>query len=402
MVLTRVEALILLTNGYINQQVNYANYSLNSNTTVFQGLQLQNIARQNKLAYNATKMELQQTKDNIMLQVILAYLVALNNEDLLTQSMNQASLSRKQVERLDILNKDGAVPPSQYYDLKGQLANDEISIVNNRNAMKSAKLTLAQLMNIPYDSSMQLERLNAEQYATSYEGEVDNIYETAVQQLSLVKGTDLRKQSAEKGVKAARGNFYPSVYFNGSINTNYSSVATENIFLNTTNVTTNNYVDNSGTKLFVISPQNNYASEKISYSNQFSNNYNPSVNLTVRIPIVNAFRARNQVALAKIALKNADYVDQTARIQLKQSIEQAYLNMNSARERYQATVDQVAAFAESFRTAEVKFNAGSITSVDYLVAKNNLDRANTNLITVRYDYVLRTKILDYYQAKPLW
>jgi len=390
------------TNNYINQQVNYGNYSLSSNTPVFQGLQLQYTAKQNKLAYNASKAEYQQTKDNIMLQVILAYLVALNNEDLLTQAINQATVSRSQVERLAILNKDGAIPPSQYYDLKGQLANDEISIVNNRNAMKTAKLTLSQLMNIEYDSSMQLERLNAEQYATAYEGEVNKIYEIALQQLSLVKGTDLRKQSATIGVKAARGYFYPSLYFNGSINTNYSSVATESVYLNTTNEVTPNYVVISGANNPVISPTKNYNNPKISYSDQFTNNYNPSINLSLRVPIVNAFRARNQVSLAKIALKNAEYVDQTTRIQLKQNIEQAFLNMNAARERYYATVDQVEAFAESFRAAEVKFNAGSITSVDYLVAKNNLDRANTNLITVRYDYVLRTKILDYYQAKPLW
>jgi outer membrane protein len=390
------------TNNYINQQVNYGNYSLSSNTPVFQGLLLQNTAKQNKLAYNASKAEYQQTKDNITLQVILAYLVALSNEDLLTQAINQAIVSRSQVERLEIMNKDGAIPPSQYYDLKGQLANDEITIINNRNSMRSAKLTLSQLMNVEYDSSMQLERLNAEQYATAYEGEVNKIYETALEQLAIIKGTDLRKQSAERGVKAAKGNFYPSLYFNGSLNTNYSSVATESVYLNTTNEVTPNYVVISGINNPVISPTKNYNNPKISYSNQFTNNYNPSINLSLRVPIVNSFRARNQVQLAKIALKNAEYVDQTTRIQLKQNIEQAFLNMNAARERYYATVDQVAAFAESFRAAEVKFNAGAITSVDYLVAKNNLDRANTNLITVRYDYVLRTKILDYYQAKPLW
>ena len=39
---------------------------------------------------------------------------------------------------------------------------------------------------------------------------------------------------------------------------------------------------------------------------------------------------------------------------------------------------------------------------NYLIAKNNLDRANINLIAARYDYLLRTKILDYYQGKQLW
>jgi outer membrane protein len=63
---------------------------------------------------------------------------------------------------------------------------------------------------------------------------------------------------------------------------------------------------------------------------------------------------------------------------------------------------QVNSFTESFRAAEIRFNSGAITSVDYLIAKNNLDRTNTNLIIARYDFVLRAKILDYYQGKALW
>jgi outer membrane protein len=95
-------------------------------------------------------------------------------------------------------------------------------------------------------------------------------------------------------------------------------------------------------------------------------------------------------------------IEENTRIRLKQAVEQAYFNMVAARERYDATTKQVNAFAESFRASEIKFNAGAINSVQYLTTKNFLDRANVNLIIARYDYVLRTKILDYYQAKPLW
>jgi outer membrane protein len=76
--------------------------------------------------------------------------------------------------------------------------------------------------------------------------------------------------------------------------------------------------------------------------------------------------------------------------------------MQAAYARYQKLTEQVASFAESFRGAEIKFNAGAINSVEYLVVKTNLDRANINLIIARYEYLLRTKVLDYYQGKPLW
>ena len=103
--------------------------------------------------------------------------------------------------------------------------------------------------------------------------------------------------------------------------------------------------------------------------------------------------------MAKPHLRYATYVEQNVRIQLKQNIDEAYVNMTSAFERYQLLTDQVNAFTESFRIAEVRFDSGVLTSVDFLVVKGNLDRAKTNLINSRYDYLIRSKILDSYQGR---
>src|SRR5215510_12891394 len=135
------------TNTYINQNVNYASYGVSSGVTLFNGLALQNIIKQNKLTYEASKMTFQQRKDNLTIGIILAYLQALSNEDILVQLTNQLELTKKQVERLDLLNKEGAIPPSQLSDLKGQYANDQINIINSKNSMELSKLSLFELMN---------------------------------------------------------------------------------------------------------------------------------------------------------------------------------------------------------------------------------------------------------------
>jgi outer membrane protein len=61
-------------------------------------------------------------------------------------------------------------------------------------------------------------------------------------------------------------------------------------------------------------------------------------------------------------------------------------------------LEQVNAYEESFKAAEISFNNGVGNSIDYLTAKNNLEKAQNNLIAAKYDYVLQTKILDYYQG----
>ena len=148
------------TNAFVNQSVNYANYGLNTSVILFNGLAIQSNIKQNALTYEATRLELQQEKDNLTLNIILAYLQALNNEDLLTQSRTRRSI-QKQVERLEIFSSEGAIAPAQLYDLKGQLANDQLAIVNNQNAANASKLTLSQLMNVPYDKNIQLEKLTS-------------------------------------------------------------------------------------------------------------------------------------------------------------------------------------------------------------------------------------------------
>lgn len=384
------------TNAYINQKVGYGSYSLNSSMVLFNGLSLQKSIRQFALSHEAAKSDLQQAKDNLMLNVILAYLQVLNSEDRLSLSTRQRNVSRNQLERLQILDKEGAISPSQVSDIKGQLMDDELSIVNSRNTLETAKLTLAQLMNIPYNKAMQLERVGAEELATGYPATPDEIFQKALDQLALVRSVRLKKQSAQAAVQAIRGRLYPSLVLSGNVTTNYSSAATKDILLNTSFVTTPDYVVLNGTQVPVVSKQSTYSSERIAYGSQLGNNIFSTINLGVRIPLFNSFVIRNQIKQAKILVRNNELIEENTRIQLRQQVDQAYLNMTNAFDRYKVLQEQVLAYTQSFKAAEVRFNAGVGTSVDYTIAKNNLDLATINLVNAQYDFLLRKKVLDYY------
>jgi outer membrane protein len=387
------------SNAYLNRALAFGNYGVSSGVILYNGSQARNTVRQNELNYEANKLDATQTKENITLNVILAYVQILNNEDLLQQSKNQAEVTRKQVERLATLNNAGAIAPAQYFDLKGQLANDELAIINNQNALDGAKLTLAQLMNVPFDRNLQVERLSTDNSPLSDPATPAVIFETAANQFPMIRAAEIRRESAAKGFQIAKGSFYPIISLSGSLNTNYSNAANREVLLNAVEVASGDFVTFNGSKVPVITQRQNYASERIRYTDQFKNNYGTSLFLNVRVPILNGFRAKNRMALAKIDMKNADLTALTAKNQLNQLIEQAYFNLNAASERMQTLERQVADFAESFRTTEVRFNAGVVTQVDYLIAKNNVDRSRTNLIVARYDYLFRAKILDYYQGR---
>ncbi|MEO5782155.1 MAG: TolC family protein, partial [Ginsengibacter sp.] len=245
---------------------------------------------------------------------------------------------------MQTLNKEGTIIPAQLYELKGQQANDELAIITFENSVQTSKLSLSQLMNIPYDRNLQVERLTADNYAMNYEADPESIYQIAVSQLAQIKANELRKQSADKAVEVARGEFYPRVGLSANLGTNYSSAAQNDIFLNSVQVPSGDFVTFNGSQVPVITTKSNYSSEKIKYSNQFNNNYNTSINLGIRIPLLNALRAKNNVALAKNDLKNTEYIAETAKIQLKHSIEQAYITMTGAQKRYITLLQQVSDF----------------------------------------------------------
>ena len=389
------------TYQYINQQQNTGSYSLNAGLTLFSGLQLQNAIKQNQYAYDASKMDLQQQKDNITLNVLLAYLQVLSSQDLLALSRQQADVDLKQLQRLEAQNQEGATPVlSNLYDLRGQYAGDQGNIVTAVNNLETAKINLYQLLNIPYKKDVQYERVLLDLNAQDTLKGSDNIYQTALSILPSVKSVDLKIKANQKAVLVYKGQYYPTLSFYGSINSNYSNLATTSIFSGPAIPTnTGTYVvTNSGTYNVLVDQQNQVIS-KTSFGDQFNNNRNTQIGLSLQVPILNFFRVRNNVKQAKITLKNSEYIATSTKLMLQQSVEQAFQNMISAYGQYKSYQDQVTAYAESFRITEIRFNEGVITSDVYVIAKNNIDRANVSLAQSKYIYIFRMKILDYYQGK---
>ncbi|HNH21476.1 MAG TPA: TolC family protein, partial [Ferruginibacter sp.] len=222
------------TNSYINQQLNSSNSSLTASIPVFKGMQTQNSIQQASYNYQAAKMDLQQEKDNLTLNVILAFLQLMNDEDVLVLAKAQKDVTAKQVERLEQLNKEGAIAPATLYDMKGQFASDQVSVMNAERALEMSKLALAQFMNVPYDKNMQSDREGLNLDLKRYEAATDNIYNTALQKLAFVKAADLRSKAAGKAIRVAAADLYPTLSLFGQLGTNYSSAARTSIATGTT------------------------------------------------------------------------------------------------------------------------------------------------------------------------
>jgi outer membrane protein len=392
------------TYTYTNATINSGTYGVNASLPLFSGLTIQNGIRQYGYAYDASKMDLQQQKDNITLSVLLAYLQVLSSQDQLNIAKEQAVIDAKQVDRLDLQNREGALLLlSNLTDLRGQYAGDEVNIAAAVNTLETAKVNLFQLLNIPYKSDVEYDRGAFTLQLNDHQESSDSIYQTALRTLPSVKSSDLKVKANQKALAVARGQYFPTLSFGVGLNTNYTQGATENDPTTISDNPTNNYVNIGGSKYTVIAAQQqNFNTKVLNWGDQFKDNKYTSLGLTLNIPILNNLRVRNNVKNARLNLKNAEYNANNTRLALQQSVEMAYQNMIAAYKQYKSYIDQAAAYAESFRTTEIRFNEGVINSDVYVIAKNNIDRANTNLSQAKYVYILRTKVLEYYQGRLTW
>ncbi|WP_229253711.1 TolC family protein [Dyadobacter sp. NIV53] len=399
------------TNNYVQQNVTSNSYQLGSSVVLFNGFQLQNAVRRNDVNLKASQKDLDAVRNDLMLNVALSYLQVITNEELIDVATSQVTASSLQVERTTRLVQAGTLAESNLLDLQAQLANDELTLVNAQNNLETAKLNLKQYMNMPGSEPIEVVKIPvADPTLQAYDATIQEVFDTALGNLPQMKAAELRVEYAKRSVEFAKGAGMPSLTLNGGIGTAYSSVAPKQRFIadgsGSTTVevpSATNFVRYGDFTLPVIQKVTtpNGSIQDFGYLNQLDGNRNTSVNLSLRIPIFSNFQVKYNVANAKIQQKTTEYQAQQVHLNIRKNVEQAYIDMNNSAKRYSATANQVRALTEAFRVAQVRLDVGSINSVEYNIAKANLDRANSNLIQTKYDYVFRTKILDFYMNRPL-
>ena len=386
------------TNDYINQRLTFSNAGLSAGLPIFNGFRLKNSIKQSYLNLKASEMEVEEAKQNLTVRVTLAYLQVLNMRDLLEINTARLEVTKKQVDRLFVLYKEGQGNPADYTDMKGQLANEEVSVISSKNNLKQSVSDLFILLGLDSDYNAFFEDIDPLRDFALYPMTDDEIYTEALENLATFKTKALRQEAAESAVSVAKANFTPEISLFGQLNTNYSSAAQLFTESGTSVVSTGDFVNIGGLQYDVMTNQTQYESSDISYNDQFDNNLSTSYGLAVSIPLFNGFRAKNSVKLRKIELEQSEIELENTKFQYKQSIELAYANMEAAYYKFQTLKQQVEAFEESFRVNEIRFNNGVSNIVEYIISKNNLDTARQNLSMARYEFILRTKILDYYRG----
>ncbi len=387
------------TNDFSDQKLTFSNLGLNLNARVFNGFRLLNTVKQQSLNKKASDMEIEEAKQTLTLNVVLAYLQVLNSQDVLALAKQRIVTTEKQYKRQEDLFKEEVGNPADFADIKGQKTIDETSILVAESALKNAKLNLMQLLNLNSDVAIEISDvlLNLDPYKLSS----DEVFKDALANLSTFKARELRLEASKKGVSVAKAQFTPDISLFGQLNTNYSSLAETFTETGSRIIDTGDFITFEGQDIPVRTNQPEFRGTQIEYLEQFDNNLNTVVGISVQLPLFNGFRAKNNVALEKVKVAESMVALEQTRQQIKTAIDQVHYDMEIAYKRYGSLQKQVDAFEESFRVNEIRFNNGASNFLGYVTSKNNLENAKTNLANAKYEYILRVKILEFYRGNIL-
>jgi len=359
-------------NTYKNVNSSSISGGASTNLTIFNGFQLSNTIDKQELDLQATLKDLQKAKDDIMLSIARSYLEILFAEEIVLIDSAQLEVTQQQINRTQQLVDAGSLAKGSLLEIQAQLAREELQLVNDENTLQMAYLSLYQFLELPIAESFTVEKpLLPEIKANLSMANSIDVFNNAMNARPEIQAAQLRVKSAEKDLEIAKGNYYPSLTFSA----NYY------------NLYNNKYTDINGANIV--------------FGDQLKNNGRSSLGLTLGIPIFNRFQVKNGVSNAELQINDYKYRLQTTSNLLRKDIELSYTNALAALNRYISTEKAVVSMQEAFRYVEEKFNVGMVNSVDYNLQKNQLTAAQSQLLQAKYEYIFRTKILDFYNGIPI-
>jgi outer membrane protein len=365
------------TNSFVNQTVNSNNFWLGTGVTLFNGFGLLNSFRQSQLDVLAATYDMQGLTNDISMNIASAFMQIMFNEELLNVTRERLTSTKVQLERTAKLVEAGSLPLGNLMDVESQFATNELQVVNAENAVQTSIVALKQLLNLQTSEPFAIKRPAVDLPVVDIASTtVTAIYEKAMENWPQIKARETRLNSAKRSEWIAFASYTPTLRASASVSTLYSS----------------SYKDYN---------LETFEARDIAYGDQLDRNLSQSIGLSLSIPIFNGLQSRTAANRSRLNRINTELQLQDTKNQLYSSVQQAYNDASASNRQYEASIKSVAAAERAFSYAEQRQAVGSMNDVDFNISRNNLAIAKSEQLRAKYDYMFRTKILDFYQGKPL-
>lgn len=393
-----------ITTGLLeNQTTQFTSAGLNSNITIYNGLQNQNKLRKANLSVIASQYQLSKMKDDIALNVANAYLQILFNKENLKVQNEQLAYDEKQQKRSEELVASGVVARGDLLDVKATVAADKQKVITAENNLFISKLSLAQLLQLEDFQTFDITDVDYEAKASATMlQKPEDIVAKAKQDRVELKIAKTNLEIAEKDIKIAKGAYQPSLtgFYSFSSRVSYADRVVG--IMQNANNPTSVIGQVEGTGQNVIQP--NYSTvlgNPLPFFDQFSRNKGHNFGVQLNVPILNGFSAKNNLERTKIAYERSKTVEKQTELDLERNVYTAITNAKVALNAYEAAIAAFDARKEAFNYAKEKYAVGMMNSFDFNQSQTLYVNSQSEVLRTKYDYIFKVKVVEFYFGIPI-
>ena len=354
---------------FVDRTSHNTSLGLNLNQNIFNGFRNTNLYKQAQLNLEINQMELDRIRDDISLNVVNAYLNVLFNRENLEIAKSQAEFSKTQLEQVNKLVDAGVQPRANTYDALATLSKDEQNLTIAENNYDLALLSLSQSLQLPYEGfQVAFEDVENPSAALMY-NDVKPILDYAYGNRPEIKVAEKNIENSLLSTELAKSGFLPNVSFGYGFGSN--------VFFS------------------------NLTDDEASFFDQLNDQKSHNFQLNVAIPIFSGYDNKTNVAKTKIQQENRVLDLEQTKLDLESNIQRAFTDAKAAFKSYEASKKSLEAQELAFQNAQDRYNLGALNAFDLEQTRIQLVNAQADLTNSKYDFVFKTKVLDFYLGKSL-
>lgn len=388
------------TNQFVQTTVSSNNFQLQSSVLLYAGGQIRNGIKQSNYLWMASERDLKNIEQNTALNVANLFLQIIQAKEIRSSAEETLKNTDMQLQRTRKLYDAGVVNEGQTLNLEAQKANDQTALTNAANQEILALTNLKMVLRLPAETAFDIIRPEITGVkAESYPAGQQQLFDSAIKRRPDVQAALFRHKAAVYARKIARGSMLPVLSVGGNLSTVYSSNAKYISAMTFSGFEPIGRVQS--TNDVVEAPNIQYTLQTIDFNKQIKDNFGQSLGFNLSLPVYGKLQARNSTQRASLDEIRAKLNAERAVQNLYSEVVSAYNNFTSAKERYEAAGRGIEAQKRNMEFVRKRFEAGQSNVFELQLAQTNETTAKNNLTAVRYEYMFRKMVLDFYLGKPL-
>lgn len=397
------------TNQFETNKFLFSNYQLQSSVNLFNWFSQRYAIEASSLDKKAADAAVDKARNDIALNVAVAYLqTLLANEQVqisnvqIAQTLAQMDIVRKRVNA-------GAVPELNLLEAESQLATDSATYITAQSTYQQNLIQLKALLSLDMAVSFDIETPNVNMIPVESLAELQpaNVYQLALKNLPQQRVNQFKYQAAQKNIQVARSSMYPTLSAFVGIGSTYSSLypdRSRTVVRPLSGYDTVGLLVQTAPSVFqpVVSPKYETYTPYATYGKQmFDINLGERVGLNLSIPIFNNRQLRTNWERSKLNAQSIKLQLDQDNLNLQADIYNAYTNAVNAQQRYQSAQKAVEASQKALDFSQKRYDANLLSLFELLTNQNNLNRAKLNAAAAQFEFVFRMKLLEFYRGQGL-